>query len=268
MKLACHASILGSRSWRIKFELLEGFGFDGMDVFGDMEAVDVAEVQELLAAHQLRIGSVYGRLGALGLLGATLRERTEGLDTLRRRISTAHALGADAVVVVPAVGEARLGNQLNGNSWTPMDIEKAVLIALLQEILPEAEAAGVALVLEPLNSRETHFLTDPVVAAKICNAIGSSFVRTMVDTYHMDLAGQNAVEKIRSIAPCMKLVHLSDTDRNLPGFGAIDFQPVFDALAEVGFDGWCGFECRAPDDPEDIRKAAATCRRLGKQQSV
>lgn len=260
MKLACHASILGSRSWPEKFALLQEFGFDGVDVFGDMEADEVADVRSLLHTHPLRVGSVYGRLGGRGLLGATVRERLEGLDSLRQRIEIAHTLGADAVVVVPVAGEPRLGVGLNGEAWQASHVERAVLVASLQEILPEAEQAGVSLVLEPLNIRETHFLTDPVAGADICHAVGHPFLKTMVDTYHMDREGQDAAAKVHGIAPYLKLVHLSDSDRNLPGFGTIDFQPLFSALAAVGFTGWCGFEGRAPDDPQDIRKAGTFCR--------
>jgi D-psicose/D-tagatose/L-ribulose 3-epimerase len=260
VKLACHASILGNRPWPEKFALLQEFGFDGVDVFGDMESVEVAEVRQLLASQPLQVGSVYGRLGSNGLLGATNRERSEGLDTLRRRIETAHTLGADAVVVVPVAGEPKFGLGLNGEAWVPLNVERMVLVALLQEILPEAEQAGVSLVLEPLNVRETHFLTDPVAGADICRAVEHPFLRTMVDTYHMDREGQDAEVKVRATAPHLKLVHLSDTDRNLPGFGSINFTPLFAALSSVSFNGWCGFEGRAPDNPQDIPTAGAFCR--------
>jgi sugar phosphate isomerase/epimerase len=46
-------------------------------------------------------------------------------------------------------------------------------------------------------------------------------------------------------------VHVDDSNRMQPGTGHLDFPAVFDALHEIGYDGWLTLECRLRGAPED-----------------
>jgi sugar phosphate isomerase/epimerase len=50
----------------------------------------------------------------------------------------------------------------------------------------------------------------------------------------------------------LRLVHVSDSGRGLPGEGEVDFAAVLAALRGVAYTGWLGFECRKIVTDEDV----------------
>jgi sugar phosphate isomerase/epimerase len=161
--------------------------------------------------------------------------------------------------VVPVFGEARF--ELD---W-PGGVEQAELALLaveLKELAADAAAAHVCILLEPLNRKETHLLRSPRATAEFARRLGSPWVATMADTYHMDLEGQDAAAEVRLAGDQLRLVHLSDRDRTLPGQGGIDFAPVLTALKDAGYAGYLGFECKGAFELEALRESVRFVRGL------
>lgn len=249
MNLSCTEMMLGDRSLADKFHLAKAAGFDGIDLRGDRVGPRIAETHALIRDTGLTVPTVYGRLTS-PLLARTLGERADAIAVLRRRLADAAAVGATRLIVVPIFGAPRLVVDRGGGVG---EIELALLMVLLDELREEAQSRGVSLVLEPLNRRETHLLHSPTATAELTRRLGSPWVGTMVDTYHMDLEGQDAVREAEAIADQMQLVHLSDRDRTLPGAGGIDFAPLLRKLASLGYTGFLGFECNGPFELQELR---------------
>jgi inosose dehydratase len=94
-------------------------------------------------------------------------------------------------------------------------------------------------------------------------------VHLLLDTGHLVCAGADPLEVAREHGTRIKHVHLKDVRSDVvekarqqglsfqqaiecgvftvPGDGAIDFVPILDALADVGFEGWLVVE--AEQDP-------------------
>ena len=252
MILTSLESVVAGSSLEQRCEILREAGFSGIDILGHTLGERVKEVRSATAATGIRLVAVYARLGEHTLLDAGVHARAHTLDLLKERLETAGKLDAEAVIFVPIFGPSRMR----------ADAERMVLLALLDELTAwsERSGTGVPLVLEPLNSRDTHLVYDPREAVEIVQAVGSPLLRTMVDTYHMDLQGLDMTEAIRATAPYMRLVHLSDTDRKLPGQGQIDFARVLSVLESVGYDGPLGLECNGNHDLEAMRRTAAYLR--------
>ncbi len=142
----------------------------------------------------------------------------------------------------------------------PEEPELGGLVILLSELAPVAEAARVELVLEPLNGSETHLLRSPTVAARVARQGESTWVGTMLDTDHADREGQDMAAEIEAAGDRLRLVHLSDRDRKLPGEGGIDFARVLGALGSTGYAGFCGLECRGSFEVERLRASVAWLR--------
>lgn len=256
MRLSCFEMLVGDRPLAEKFAMVRDAGFDGIDLRGDLLHGNVDEAMQLRDRTGVDIATVYGRL-TTPLLSATQAERIEALDLLRLRLSDAAAVGADRIVVVPVTGPPRINVNLGHGVES---VEWALLAVQLAEIL--SESPTVTMVLEPLNVRETHFIRSPTEAAEFTRHIGDPRLGTMIDTYHVDLEEQDAVAELRGVGDQLRLVHLSDRDRTLPGDGGIDFTPVVRELETMSYDGYAGFECRGPFTVEQLAKSVNWVRAL------
>ncbi len=248
MKLSCLHVMVGDRPLSEAFTMVHDAGFDGIDLRGDLAGDHVDEVRTLIEQTGLPVPTVYGRI-TVPLLSATLAERQQSMDLVRSRLRTAAAIGADNVIVVPIFGEARIAVDLGQGVEA---IENAVLFALLAELVADAQEAGVRIVLEPLNRKETHLLSSPTRTAELTRQFGSPWIRTMIDTYHTDLESQDPVTELNDGGEEIVLIHLSDRGRSLPGKGGITFAPLLTAAQDAGYDGWMGLECSGPYDVEEL----------------
>lgn len=258
MKLSCLETMLGDVPLAEKFRLAREAGFDGIDVRGDQLGAVVEQVSELSRRSGVEVATVYGRL-RLPLVAATAAERMQAMDIVRERLSYAALVGATRLIVVPIFGEARFELDWPGGVELA---ELAVLAIELKELATEAATCRVSILLEPLNRHETHLLRSPAATAEFVRRIGSEWVATMADTYHMDLEGQDSVSEMKNAGDQLRLVHVSDHDRRLPGEGGIDFASVFGALKAQGYTGYLGFECRGEFDLERLQQGVRFVRRF------
>ncbi|MFD2082610.1 Sugar phosphate isomerase/epimerase [Actinopolymorpha cephalotaxi] len=251
MRLSCAEQMLGQRPIEDKLDFVREAGLDGIDL--RMATVSEASARDRLADSGVPVGAIYSQLREPGLLSAAAEDRAGAVGRVVEYAETADAVGASNLIVVPVFGAARL------RGFEPVlplhYVETAVLMVSLAEIAERIADLSVRVTIEPLNHGETHFLTDPGVGAGICDAIGSPRIATMVDTYHCEREGQDIPEMIKAAGEQLALVHLSDTERRLPGGGDIDFGAVLATLDDCGYTGWLGLECRPVDDVEDLRRS-------------
>jgi D-psicose/D-tagatose/L-ribulose 3-epimerase len=66
--------------------------------------------------------------------------------------------------------------------------------------------------------------------------------RTMYDTFHAHIEEKDQASTVRTLAPVLAHVHISENDRGTPGTGQVDWDGAFSALAEVGYNGWLVIE--------------------------
>lgn len=253
MRITCLEEMLGEVPVGERFARARAAGFDGVDLRGDHLPRDTAAARSAVAETALPVVSVYGRLPG-PLLAATAAERAEAVQVVRGRISDAAQVGAGRLILVPVFGDSRVPVA------EPEEPELGELVVLLAELARPAEAARVELVLEPLNRSETHLLRSPAQAARVARQVGSPWVGTMLDTYHADREGQDMEAEIEAAGDRLRLVHLSDRDRKLPGEGGIDFARVLRALERAGYAGYCGLECRGSFEVERLRTSVGRLR--------
>jgi sugar phosphate isomerase/epimerase len=258
MRLSCQESMFGDVPLGEKFRFAREAGFDGIDLLGDRMGPVVEEAREVSERTGIDIPTVYGRL-RMPLVAATAFERMQAMQTIRERLGYAARLGAKRLIVVPVFGEARF--ELD---W-PGGVEQAELALLaveLKELALTAAACEVSIVLEPLNRGETHLLRSPCATAEFTRRLACGWVATMADTYHMDLEGQDAASEVRAAGDQLRLVHISDRERKLPGCGGIDFGPLLAALKGQHYEGYLGFECRGAFAVEQLRESVTFVRGL------
>ena len=119
-----------------------------------------------------------------------------------------------------------------------MDYAAEVLCA----VLPVLESNSVVLALEPLTPQETNFLLTAADAVELIDRISSPQVQLHLDCKAMASEATPIVDLIRRNRQWLVHFHANDPNRQGPGFGSLDFVPIFRALKEVNYDGWVSVE--------------------------
>jgi hydroxypyruvate isomerase len=145
--------------------------------------------------------------------------------------------------------EAQCMTVVAGNDQPGMTKEQmhAHVVAGLKRAAPIAEAAGVTLILEPMNGRVDHpghCLYGSADAIAICKAVDSEFVKINWDLYHMQISEGDLCGHLREGYPWIGYVQLADhPGRHEPGTGEIHYPRVLRELGDLGYRGLVGLEC-------------------------
>lgn len=105
-----------------------------------------------------------------------------------------------------------------------------------------AKEKGVYLACEAINRYETNFLNTMQEATEFVKMVDHSNVRTMADTYHMNIEEVDPAEAVRQYGHALQNLHFADSNRMAPGTGHFDFRAVADSLKSIGFNRWVSFE--------------------------
>lgn len=117
----------------------------------------------------------------------------------------------------------------------------------LQRLAPLAEAAGVTLVLELLNSRVDHIdyqCDHSAWGVLVTTLVNSPRVKLLYDIYHMQIMEGDIIRTIRQIAPHIGHVHTAGNPgrRDMDAEQELCYPPIMAALAETGYAGFVGQE--------------------------
>ena len=125
------------------------------------------------------------------------------------------------------------------------DTAAALYAANLAWAAEKALAAGVRLVIEPLNPRDApgYLLRTQEQGAAIVAAIGRDRLRLQFDIYHCQTAQGDVTRRLEALMPAIDHMQLADVPgRHEPGAGEIGWDYVFRRIDELGYDGWVGCE--------------------------
>ena len=119
----------------------------------------------------------------------------------------------------------------------PTQAEYAKIVKALKPVAQHARKLGITLGIEPCNRYETHLLNTSTQALMLQDMIGEPNVTIHFDTYHMNIEEKGIGSALRRCAGKTSYIHMSESDRGVPGTGTIDWNDVYRALAESGFKG-------------------------------
>jgi len=221
-------------------EAYEAADVAGITVWREpVESSGLAESVKVLEDSSLEVVSLC-RGGFFPAIDAEGRQ--SAIDDNRKAIEEAHAIGAPLVVLVcGAVPGMPLGDARK-------QIEEGIAA-----LVPEAEAAGVRLGIEPLHpmyADTRSAITSVGQAMDIVEGIGSDLVGVTVDVYHLwwdaNLEGDlwRAGDSIFSFHVCDWRTPTRDVlnDRTLMGEGCIDIPQFRGWVEAAGFDGFIEVE--------------------------
>jgi D-psicose/D-tagatose/L-ribulose 3-epimerase len=131
----------------------------------------------------------------------------------------------------------------------------------MRQVAEHAGNVGVTLGVECLNRFETYLLTSHGDSARFAREVGHPSCKVMYDTFHANIEEKSVKGAIKDCADVLCHVHISENDRSTPGAGAVRWDENFDALKEVGYDGWLMIEAFGLALPE-IAAATKIWRRM------
>jgi sugar phosphate isomerase/epimerase len=127
-----------------------------------------------------------------------------------------------------------------------------------RSVMGAVEGNGVSICMEPLSPSETDFINTCEEATALIRAVDHPNFRLHLDVKAMSSEPTPMVELIRRYAPAARHFHANDANLRGPGFGEIDFVPLFRALHDAGYDGWVSVEVfDYKPDPETIARQSA-----------
>lgn len=169
--------------------------------------------------------------------------RRAGVDYLRHVIDCTAAVEATILMGPLYAGfKTFTGKPATEQEW-------AWSVAGMRAVAEHAQTQGVTLAIEYLNRFETYLLTCADDLVRYVVAVDHPNCRAAFDTFHANMEEKNIGEAIRKVAPYLVHIQISENDRSTPGSGHVNFNEVFDTLAEVGYTGPIAIEAFGPNPP-------------------
>jgi len=249
MKLACQEGMVPGSTLAEKVARLEDWGYQGIEIWGSNLRERVAEIKQALKGRKVKFGSICaGYRGCL--LDPNPAERNQAMSGIKELLTLGGEFGVVGVIVVPIFGGPRLPDA--SPLFDAREFERKLFLEQLKEMAETAEKARCAVLVEPLNRYETHWINRLEQAVGLVRRIGSDYVKIMADFFHMSIEEADIAASIKKAGKYVAHVHLADSNRVLPGMGHTDFETGFAALKEIGFKGFMALECGVPGDAQTL----------------
>ncbi len=235
-------------SWSDIYSMAKDFGFNGIELRGLGDNIfsvyaepfskkNLPKTVEQLKKLRLEICCLSS--------GCALRfaeDRDANVAELRDYIALASALGTPYI---------RILGDLTAEPQSDFDDEN--VIEAMKMLAPEAEAAGVTLLIET-NGVYSH--TDRLF--EVLNSIGSDNVGALWDLHHpYRFAGESAEQTVQNLGAYIKHVHIKDSVEEdgvvayrLMGEGDLPVDSFMEALRSINYEGYISLEWLKKYSPE------------------
>lgn len=236
------------------FELMMYPGFLWPD---DMDGAGYAHFRRFLAGHRLRVVSINMPNVDINITAAGAEMRAYSLDLLERFVRLGGEIGAQGIVI--GIGKA------NPLFPAPAAQLEGHLFRALDRLGRAAEQAGTAVWAENMP-----FAWETTTAGlmRVLDRYGDDRIGVVYDAANSWFAGEDLAAAVRTVAPRLRLVHLSDTGQTVYrhdriGSGTVPFQVLPDVLDEVGYRDWPMLEIIDRDPDTALRDSVAALLRAG-----
>ncbi len=159
------------------------------------------------------------------------RDLGEALDFLSLALEVAHAFGSG---VLTGVTYSTIGRTTGA---APTEAELDTVCRLMEGACKKAASLDMSVGMEPCNRYETHLLNTASDARAIIDRVGRDNLFIHLDTYHMNIEEEDFTTACETAGDRLHYIHLSESNRGVPGRGTVDWDGVMKGLSNVGFTG-------------------------------
>jgi hydroxypyruvate isomerase len=228
-----------------EYDLLDRFAAAGAAGFGAVEIqfpynIAPADLRAAKEDAGLEIAAINISAGDLTTGGPGLAAMPGREDAFKQAVDQACEYGA-------ALKPANM-NILAG--WPPLDqFEREQCLGVLASNAALAAEAlsglGIRTIVEAVNSRDRpgYLVTTTDQAIGVIDLAGHANLGIEYDIYHMQIMEGDLIHTITANMDRIGHIQFADTPgRNEPGTGEINFQFLFGAIDDAGWQGWLGAE--------------------------
>ena len=227
--------IFGEEDLSATADYLAENGFDGVELKGDLELYQTAEVSAILGDRGLAVLSLTPQ--DVDLAHPDAQVRREALDYYLRLLDFAAEVGTPLVSCHGAVGRVRaLSDQAE---------ELRYLLSMVRDISLRAATLKLLVAMEVLNRYESHLLNTAAQAVEFVDRLGEPNVGILLDAYHMNIEEADPANAILEAGDRLFLFHVADSNRRAVGRGHTDFAALIASLRRIDYTGDVIVECTA-----------------------
>ena len=191
--------------------------------------------------HNIPAGDAARGERGLACLPDRVAEFREGVE---RAIDYARAAGCPRLNCLAGVAPAAAAPELLFET----------LVENVRFAAARLKAAGLALTLEPINTRTVpgFYLTSTRQALAVLDAAGADNAFLQYDLFHMQIMEGDLARTLDRLLPRIGHIQLADVpDRHEPGTGEINFAFLLAHLDRIGYRGWIGCEYNPLGDTDE-----------------
>ncbi len=212
------------------------FGYDAIEMVGEPAQFDTKEVNKLCADNGVAVSSICSIFTAeRDMIHPSSKKRAQAMGYVFSVLDFAAELKAEKMIVSTTACNkvSPIADIETETGWAVENVRKAA---------EYARQRNITLCLESWNRYETYMADSLEKVSALAKKIDMPNVGIMGDTFHMNIEEADMAASIRKYGKQLVHFHLADSNRAAPGKGHIDFDPILQALIDVGYAGWLVFE--------------------------
>lgn len=212
------------------------YGYDAIEIVGEPTKIDPEKVLRMTKRAGIGVSSICSIYTAdRDLVHPDPDARRSAVQYVKDLSDFAATMECPTVVVHPTAN-------MKIKPLADPEQEWAWAVESIREAGDYAAQRGVGFSLEAWNRFETYFVNRLDQARSLWADTGLSNGGVQGDTFHMNIEEASIADAFRASKGVLQHVHLADSDRTAPGGALIDFEPIIDALVEIGYDKYLSFE--------------------------
>ncbi|TLP71937.1 sugar phosphate isomerase/epimerase family protein [Maribacter sp. ACAM166] len=226
-------------------DTLRETGYDGIELYmGEGDLTHYKKLGNHISELDMGVTVVTGLAPNENISSDDLNVRRAGLNRLKWAIDNAQALKADTICGPIHSPFAFFSRQ------PPTQDERKRSAEMLQKAAEYAAEANIMLCPEALNRFECYLYNTMADLKTLIEEVDHPNLGGMYDTHHSNIEEKSQSGALKTIAPYLKHVHISENDRGTPGSGQVLWSQVFSTLKEIDYDGWLTIEAFSTIIPE------------------
>jgi D-psicose/D-tagatose/L-ribulose 3-epimerase len=117
------------------------------------------------------------------------------------------------------------------------ETEEQTIVQVLSAAADHATRLGVTICIEPINRYESYICNVASDVLAFIEKVGSSSIGVHLDTFHMNIEEENFSDPVLISGKNLKHLHITESNRGMPGEGNVNWDDLFAALSKVNYQG-------------------------------